>query len=76
MVRMPCCSCAAPVLLGICCCELQVGCYVAASSAVLEPVDAIYTRIGEQGDTLSSWVLRCHTQHSWQNQQTSRSAPA
>eukprot|EP00775_Hariotina_reticulata_P009343 gene9343-9506_t len=24
----------------------QVGCYVAASSAVLEPVDAVYTRIG------------------------------
>jgi DNA mismatch repair protein MSH6 len=25
----------------------QLGCYVAASSAVMEPVDAIFTRIGE-----------------------------
>jgi DNA mismatch repair protein MSH6 len=25
----------------------QLGCHVAASSAVLEPVDAIFTRIGE-----------------------------
>lgn len=27
----------------------QLGCYVAASSAVVEPVDAIFTRIGEKG---------------------------
>jgi DNA mismatch repair protein MSH6 len=26
---------------------VQIGCYVAASRAVLEPVDAIFTRVGE-----------------------------
>lgn len=28
----------------------QLGCYVAASRAVLEPVDAIFTRVGESGE--------------------------
>lgn len=34
----------------------QVGCYVAASSALLAPVDAIYTRIGESSDCVCVYV--------------------
>lgn len=32
----------------------QIGCYVAASSAVLAPVDAIFTRIG--GHAAAAWL--------------------
>jgi len=33
----------------------QLGCYVPASRAVLEPVDAIFTRIGEHTVSCFAW---------------------
>lgn len=57
----------------------QIGCYVSGSSAVLAPVDAIFTRIGEhagqhvrkQHETSNSWpsrqppLLRCLAEGAW-----------